>query len=187
MLSKCKEKIVNKNKNPNRSRIQNSPDVAPPKLKVQCKKRQQTDKMVNTNAKDERIPVVNFRRRKLFHSARMDPNESVTDWYHRIKTLAKPCRFGNHLNALIFDKFVIGLNDSLFEELCVSDEELSFDEAVDLALKIEAKDSDVTADVIDDVSTLPSDEARGIKSEVTTEETSPQQVGSEGFFLFPLF
>ncbi|KAJ8910316.1 hypothetical protein NQ315_012237 [Exocentrus adspersus] len=62
-----------------------------------------------------------FSERLKFYTARRNVNESISEWEARVKSLAVNSKFGNELNTVMRDIFVIGLNeekimDRLFEE-----------------------------------------------------------------------
>ena len=84
-------------------------------------------------------PSIIFRERKLFHCARKEDNETISEWYARTKKLALNCKFGEHLNAFLLDRFVMGLPDKIFEKLCEEDEKLQLEVALRKALIMEMK------------------------------------------------
>lgn len=53
-----------------------------------------------------------FAERLKFYSAKRNEKESVSEWAARIKNLASTCQFGNELNTVMRDIFVIGINNS---------------------------------------------------------------------------
>lgn len=84
-----------------------------------------------------KIPSTLARFRRTFLRASKIPNESVTDWYQRIKCLAEPCRFGNDHNKFLLEVFISGLEDSLFDRLLNENCDLTFDIAIDVITKYE--------------------------------------------------
>lgn len=67
------------------------------------------------------LPVVAttcVRYRRQFHTATKDPHETVSKWFCRLKKLAEPCQFESDLNNFLLDRFLIGLDDDLLNELC---------------------------------------------------------------------
>lgn len=84
-----------------------------------------------------KIPKTLARFRRTFLRASKIPNESVTDWYQRIKRLAQPCRFGNDHNKFLLEVFISGLDDSLFDRLLNENCDLTFDIAIDVITKYE--------------------------------------------------
>lgn len=80
------------------------------------------------------IPVIIYQERKKFYTASMTPNETVSSWYARVKKLAMECKFGNHLDDIVKDKFVIELPLKIFEKLCEETETLTLADAYSKAL-----------------------------------------------------
>ncbi|KAJ8971388.1 hypothetical protein NQ317_005087 [Molorchus minor] len=82
-----------------------------------------------------------FLERLKFYTAKRLLNESVSEWEARIKNLASNCKFGEELNVVMRDIFVIGINnekimDRLFEE-DASTTTLTLNNVVKLALSKE--------------------------------------------------
>lgn len=84
-------------------------------------------------------PVIVFRERKSFHTAIQSENETVAEWHARVKKLALSCKFGDSLNAFVLDRFIMGINNKIFERLCEEDEKITIDEALRKALIMEMK------------------------------------------------
>lgn len=55
--------------------------------------------------------MINHRRN--FHYARRDVNESIQQWIIRLKCLAEPCHFQEHLEAFLFNKLVVSLGSAV--------------------------------------------------------------------------
>lgn len=85
-------------------------------------------------------PVIIFRERQNFYSATKNSDESVTNWYARVKHLALKCKF-NNLDEAVRDKFIVGLSmeEKMFEKLCEEDEKLTLADALKKALIHESK------------------------------------------------
>lgn len=90
-------------------------------------------------------PTIVFRERKIFHSAKKEDDETINQWFARIKKLALLCKFGDHLDAMILDQFIIGLPSKMFERLCEEDETISIQSALRKALIMESKLTDETS------------------------------------------
>lgn len=95
--------------------------------------------LIKTLAKHFKPPHSEFAERRKFYSATKDSQESVADWAARVRALSTKCEFQNHLDMVIRDKFIMGLEigpmkDKLFLE---SATKLSFDEAVQIASSID--------------------------------------------------
>lgn len=69
-------------------------------------------------------PTIIFRERKNFHSAIQNENETVAEWHSRVKKLALSCKFNDKLEAFVLDRFIMGINEKIFERLCEEDERL---------------------------------------------------------------
>lgn len=84
-------------------------------------------------------PTIVFRERKNFHSATQSTDESVSEWHARVKKLALSCKFGENLAAFVLDRFIMGINNNIFERLCEEDERITIDEALRKSLIMEMK------------------------------------------------
>lgn len=83
--------------------------------------------------------VVTYRERALFYRARQDLEESVLEWYVRLKRLSLNCEFGEHLDHTLKDIFVTGLRPGpIFERLCEEEESVSLENLIKIASKREA-------------------------------------------------
>lgn len=84
-------------------------------------------------------PTIIFRERKNFHNAVQAEGETVSEWHARVKKLALSCRFGDTLSAFVLDRFIMGINNKIFERLCEEDEKITIDDALRKALIMEMK------------------------------------------------
>jgi len=84
-------------------------------------------------------PAITFYERRQFHLARKLAEESVATWFARVKKLALNCTFGQHLEAFVLDKFIVGMSNELFERFCKEDGSISLDAALRKALLYETK------------------------------------------------
>jgi hypothetical protein len=83
--------------------------------------------------------VAIFRERANFYNAKQLPGENVTSWYGRIKTLSVNCKFGDHLESILLDKFVTGLRSGvIIDRLCEENESITLQQAVDIAINKES-------------------------------------------------
>lgn len=78
-----------------------------------------------------------FLDKEKFFEAKKSPDESLREWAARLQKLASPCSFGDALETIVRDRFVIGLasgpeRDKLFEEMPAS---LPLARALDFAEK----------------------------------------------------
>lgn len=87
--------------------------------------------------------------RQAFHSANKSTNETVDDWYNRLRDLAQPCNYGCYLEVLLLDKLIVGLDDTLLERLCTNERDLSVKNVIEISRYFET-----TNEHIDIVSSL---------------------------------
>lgn len=90
-----------------------------------------------------------FASRFKFYNAAREQNETVNEWIARLRNLAGSCKFGNHLDKMLVDRFVIGMHkgparDRLFEE---DAEKLTIAEAIRIATNKEITDQQYRLDV----------------------------------------
>ena len=85
-------------------------------------------------------PVVSyFAERNIFFQSAMEKSETVQQWAARVRALAANCKFGDHLNLALRDKFIFGLpkgpaKDKLFLEDVTT---LQFQKAIEIAASVE--------------------------------------------------
>lgn len=83
-------------------------------------------------------PVTNVLcERKTFYGSSKLEDEKVIEWFVRLKGLALNCKFGEHLDAIVLDQFILGLPDEIFERLCEEEEALTLSYALDRARFLE--------------------------------------------------
>lgn len=91
--------------------------------------------VLNTQYK-QRVPV--FRRRIEFENLKQ-ANDSVSQWYLRVKKAAALCQFGTQLDSRIKDKFVVGMKPGRIQErLCEEEVTKELKDLVEIALNKEA-------------------------------------------------
>lgn len=86
-----------------------------------------------------------FRERAQFYTARQRPDESINSWYARIKSLSVDCKFHQHLESVLLDKFVTGLKSGpVLDRICEENETISLVEALQICVSKECafKDPD---------------------------------------------
>ncbi|GAB0092633.1 uncharacterized protein DMENIID0001_076400 [Sergentomyia squamirostris] len=80
-----------------------------------------------------------FRERNNFYHAKQYDYESVSAWYARLKTLSVDCKFGDHLESILSDRFISGLrNPAVLDRICEEDETLTLAKAVEIAMNKES-------------------------------------------------
>lgn len=95
-------------------------------------------------------PTIIFRERKNFYLTKKNEDETISQWFAKVKKLALNCKFGSNLDAFVLDKFVMGLPNKIYERICEEDENLTLSDALKKALIMESKISsreDNTCDV----------------------------------------
>lgn len=59
-------------------------------------------------------------------------------WFNRVKLLSKGCRFGGHIESILVDRFITGLNQTLLERFYNEmDQVFSLDKAFNMAIEWE--------------------------------------------------
>lgn len=84
------------------------------------------------------IPTVTFVERRNFYEAQKDADESCQDFFLRIRKLAMTGDFGDRLEAVLVDKFVINMPTNIFEKLC-DEENLTIKRSLEIAKKFEKR------------------------------------------------
>lgn len=86
-----------------------------------------------------RIPVSSIRHRKEFNVANKNADETLDNWYNRLKELAEPCQYGSNSEAFVLHQFICGLDVLLLEQLLDGGQqkELSLIDIFDLIKNIE--------------------------------------------------
>lgn len=83
------------------------------------------------------IPAEYFNQRREFHSARKIFNESITQWYNRLLTLAQQCAFGSASNAFLLEKFIFGLEDEYVNRLSFEFEAITLERSIQITRHLE--------------------------------------------------
>lgn len=83
-------------------------------------------------------PISVHRERLKFYASKQKRFETVYEWFVRMKSLSVDCRFGARLDAVLLDRFIIGLRSPVLlnrfcEETSADDERLTLAKAVELA------------------------------------------------------
>lgn len=85
-----------------------------------------------------KVRVSVFRKRILFNNLRQG-EESISEWYVKVKQLAAPCKFGESLNDRVKDKFVTGLKSgSILDRLCEESETKALPDLYEIAVSKES-------------------------------------------------
>lgn len=84
-----------------------------------------------------RIPSSSIRYRKEFNSANKNVDETLENWYDRLKQLAERCEYGSCSEAFILHQFVCGLDVLILELLDAQQKDLSLIDILDLTKNID--------------------------------------------------
>lgn len=81
-----------------------------------------------------------FRERCTFYNAKQKDDESVTEWFHRVKKLSLECKFGEQFANVVLDRFVSGLTSpAIMDRLCEEEVgQLTIEHALEIAQVKEA-------------------------------------------------
>lgn len=77
-----------------------------------------------------------FEKRKIFHGIQKWNSEEPQEWFDRIQIAIDGCDFGSLNNFMMIDKFISGLNESIFEKF-IQTTELSVEDLLVIALSDE--------------------------------------------------
>lgn len=84
-----------------------------------------------------RISTASIRYRKEFNSANKLADETLENWYDRLKDLAESCDYGTHLEAFILNQFICGLDALILDYLHAEQTDLSLNDVFDLTKSFE--------------------------------------------------
>ena len=87
-------------------------------------------------------PAIAVERFK-FHSRTRKPSESVSAYLAQLRELSEFCEFGDNLEDMLRDKLICGINDPRIQKLLLSEKDLSFKRAQELAEFAEAADRNI--------------------------------------------
>ena len=81
--------------------------------------------------------IIIYERYK-FHNRNQGANESIADFVAAIKSLASTCEFGDTLQDMLRDRFVVGLHNRATQQALLTDSDLDFKKATNVASTREA-------------------------------------------------
>ncbi|KAG4077362.1 hypothetical protein HA402_009763 [Bradysia odoriphaga] len=87
-----------------------------------------------------RISTASIPHRKEFISANKDADETLKNWYDRLKVLAVSCDYGMHSEAFILNQFICGLDALVLEYFRTEEKDLSVNDVFDLTKSVELVD-----------------------------------------------
>lgn len=82
--------------------------------------------------------------RVKFRQYKQSPGESITQFVHKLKSLAKDCNFGPTLSDALKDQVLVGVASPKISRALLMKENLTFDVAVSTCLAMETADRDAT-------------------------------------------
>lgn len=75
-----------------------------------------------------------FKERKKFYGAQQNEGENVLEFYNRVKSLAITCNFGENIDKVLMDKFVVGLLPGpVFERVCDDSSATTIEKCLEIA------------------------------------------------------
>ncbi len=77
-----------------------------------------------------------------FYQRNQGPDETISDYILALKRLASSCEFGTFLDDALRDKFVCGLAGEAYYRRLLSEKDLTFKKACDIALALELAQKD---------------------------------------------
>ena len=80
-----------------------------------------------------------------FHKCDLLEGESMADYDAKLRKLATHCDFGNHLEEALRDRFVCGLRHEAIQRRLLSEVDLTYTKALDIASAMEAANRDAKA------------------------------------------
>ena len=78
-----------------------------------------------------------------FHKRNQNPTESIAEFVAKLKRLAATCEFGQYLNDALRDRFVCGLLHEGMQKHLLSEPDLTFTRAVEIAQGIAAAEKNI--------------------------------------------
>lgn len=78
-----------------------------------------------------KIPV--YRERCNFYNSLQFDDETILNWFARLKKLSVDCKFGDRFEDILLDKFISGISSSVILDRLCDENELTLQQAVDIA------------------------------------------------------
>lgn len=77
-----------------------------------------------------------YRERFNFYNTKQNKDESIAQWFARLKKLSVDCKFGERFDSILLDRFISGLKQGpILDRMCEEDEEkLTLQQAVEIAI-----------------------------------------------------
>lgn len=78
-----------------------------------------------------------------FHKREQKQGESITDFNVSLRKLSLHCKFGQNLNDTLRDRLVCGLQNEQIQKRLLSEKDLTYDKALEIAMSMESAQRDV--------------------------------------------
>lgn len=117
--------------------------------------------------------------RSTFNKATRRSDEGIAEFSNRLRHLEKDCQYGDQLNDMLRDRFVVAINDDRMERRLLSGKTLTFTRAFDLALAIETAGKNVQT--IHEPETAIQEPVQFINPTKNSRTKSYSQAGSKDF------
>ena len=114
-------------------------DLVSPKSPKDCT----FDELVKTLESHYKPQVLVIYERFKFYKRVQENHENVSTFVAALKSLAATCDFGSQLEEMLRDKLVMGLKEESTQRVLLTEKQLTFSRAVEIAVAREAADKDV--------------------------------------------
>ena len=113
-------------------------DLVSPKTPSDCK----FEDLVKVIKEHYKPQVVIISERFKFYSRKQESNENVVAFLAALKSLATTCKFENTLEVMLRDRFVMGLREEATQRALLTEKDLTFARAVEIAVARESAAKD---------------------------------------------
>ena len=114
-------------------------DLVSPRDPLKCS----YDEVITAMKNHYKPPVIEISERYKFYARKQGENEKVSEFAAALKALARTCNFGNYLESLLRDAFVMGIRDENTLKTLLTTETLTFQSAMKIAKAKETADKDI--------------------------------------------
>lgn len=114
-------------------------DLVSPKKRDECS----FDEIVSILDNHFKPQVIVIYERFKFYKRNQEAHESISAFVVALKSLAATCNFGNTLEEMLRDKLVTGLQNESTLRVLLTEKNLTFSHAVEIAVAREAAEKDV--------------------------------------------
>ena len=114
-------------------------DLVSPKVPKECSVNELVE-VLNNHCKPQVIVI--YERFKFYRRCR-EPHKTIASFTAALKSLAATCDFGDRLEEMLRDKFVMGLKEESTQCVLLTEKKLTFARAVEIANAREVAERDV--------------------------------------------